>query len=64
MNSHVNEGTEPVDVAEYIDKLIAKDRWKAHYYFGKFGQKIGVPLKWVLPQNLYESLMKKYNKLD
>ena len=64
MNSHVNEGTEPVDVAEYIDKLIAKDRWKAHYYFGKFEQKIGVPLKWVLPQNLYESLMKKYNKLD
>ena len=64
MNSHVDEGTEPNDVAQYIEKLLSKDRWKAHYYFGKFGQKIGVPLKWLLPQNFYENLMKKYNKLD
>lgn len=64
MNAHVNEGTEPNDVASYIEKLISKNNWKAHYYFGKFGQKIGVPLKWLLPQNFYENLMKKYNKLD
>ena len=64
MNSHVDDGTEPLDVAVYIEKLILKDHWKAHYYFGKFGQKIGVPLKWILPQRLYEKLMKKYNKLD
>lgn len=64
MNSHVGDGTEPLEVAEYIDRLLSKDRWKAHYYFGKFGQKIGVPLKWILPQGTYETLMKKYNKLD
>lgn len=64
MNSHVDDGTEPLDVAIYIEKLISKPKWKAHYYFGKFGQKIGVPLKWVLPQNVYENLMRKYNKLD
>ncbi len=64
MNAHVNEGTEPNDVASYIEKLISKNNWKAHYYFGKFGQKIGVPLKWLLPQNFYENLMKKYNKMD
>ncbi|WP_294218090.1 SDR family oxidoreductase [uncultured Chryseobacterium sp.] len=64
MNSHVGNGTEPLEVAEYIDRLLSKDRWKAHYYFGKFGQKIGVPLKWILPQGTYENLMKKYNKLD
>ena len=64
MNSHVNDGTEPLDVAIYIEKLLSKNKWKAHYYFGKFGQKIGVPLKWILPQNMYENLMKKYNKLD
>lgn len=63
MNAHVDEGTEPIDVATYIEKLIAKDKWKAHYYFGAFGQKIGVPLKWILPQSLYEHLMKKYNNL-
>lgn len=64
MNSHVDQGTEPIAVADYIGKLLATKRWKAHYYFGKFGQKIGVPLKWVLPQNFYENLMRKYNSLD
>lgn len=64
MNSHVDDGTEPLEVAEYIQKLLGKNKWKAHYYFGKFGQKIGVPLKWILPQGVYENLMKKYNKLD
>lgn len=64
MNSHVDEGTEPIEVAEYIDKLLEKKSWKAHFYFGKFGQRIGVPLKWLLPQNFYENLMRKYNKLD
>lgn len=63
MNSHVGDGTEPLEVAEYIDILLNKNKWKAHYYFGKFGQKIGVPLKWILPQGTYENLMKKYNKL-
>lgn len=64
MNSHVDEGTEPTDVAVYIDNLLNKNSWKAHYYFGKFGQKIGIPLKRILPQNFYENLMKKYNKID
>ena len=64
MNAHVDDGTEPLEVAEYIDKLLIKKSWKAHYYFGKFGQKIGVPLKWILPQNFYENLMRKYNQMD
>ena len=64
MNAHVDQGTEPAEVAEYIGKLLARKSWKAHYYFGKFGQKIGVPLKWFLPQNVYENLMRKYNNLD
>lgn len=64
MNGHVKDGTEPLEVAEYVAKLLTKDHWKAHYYFGKFGQKIGVPLKWILPQNFYEKLMRNYNKID
>jgi short-subunit dehydrogenase len=64
MNSHVDDGSEPEEVSFYMEKLLSKEKWKAHYYFGKFGQKIGVPLKWILPQNVYENLMKKYNNLD
>ena len=63
MNSHVDEGSEPEEVAAYIEKLLAKKNWKVHYYFGKFGQKIAVPLKWLLSQTFYEKLMKKYNNL-
>lgn len=64
MNSHVDDGTEPSEVANYVQQLLQKKHWKAHYYFGKFGQKIGVPLKWILPQNTYENLMRKYSKMD
>lgn len=64
MNAHVDQGNEPTEVAEYIESLIKKEKWNAHYYFGKFGQKIGIPLKWILPQSLYEMLMRKYNNLD
>lgn len=64
MNSHVDDGTAPYEVAVFIEKLLAKKTWRAHYYFGKFGQKIAVPLKWILPQSIFENLMKKYNKLD
>ncbi|QCX52954.1 SDR family oxidoreductase [Elizabethkingia sp. JS20170427COW] len=64
MNAHVDDGTPPEEVASYILQLLDKKKWKAHYYFGKFGQKIGVPLKWILPQNFYENLMRKYSKMD
>ena len=64
MNGHVKDGTAPIEVAHFVENLIHKKSWKAHYYFGKFGQKIGVPLKWILPQNFYEKLMRNYNKLD
>ena len=64
MNADVDKGIAPEAVAIYTEKLLAKRRWRAHYYFGKIGQKIGVPLKWLLPQNLYEWLMKKYSGLS
>lgn len=63
MNAHVDQGIEPIEVAYYIEQLMAKKEWKAHYYFGKLGQKIGIPLKWILPQKVYENLMKKYSNI-
>lgn len=64
MNAHVNKGTPPVKVAEFIEELISKKHLKAHYYFGKFGQKIGIPIKHFLPQNWFEKLMRRYNGLN
>lgn len=63
MDSEVEKGFEPDRVAVYILKLLKKKTWKAHYYFGKFGQKIAVPLKWILPQLFFEKLMRKYSKI-
>ena len=63
MNAHVDAGTSPELVAVYVEKLLQKNRWKAHYFFGPFGQKIGIPLKHILPQNFYEKLMRRYNKM-
>ncbi|SDE28696.1 SDR family oxidoreductase [Riemerella columbipharyngis] len=64
MNSHVDSGDSPEAVARYVERLLSKPEWRSHYYFGKFGQKIGVPLKWLLPQKIYEKLMRKYNHID
>ena len=55
MNSHVNQGSETSDVATYIERLLRKENWKAHYYFGKLGQRIGVPLKWIYPNELLKN---------
>lgn len=63
MNTHVDEGMEPDGVAAYMERLLQKKHWKAHYYYGKLGQKIGIPLKWLLPQKWYENLMRKYSGL-
>ncbi len=61
MDAHVDEGVSAEDVALFMEKLIDSSQLQAHYYFGKIGQKIGVPLKKILPYSLYEKLMRKYN---
>lgn len=63
MNVHVDKGTEPKEVAIYIEKLLEKKQLKPHYNFGKFGQKIAITIKKILPQLWFESLMKSYNHL-
>lgn len=62
MNSHVNDGTEPIKVAEYIQNLLLKNTWKVHYYFGKPSQCLGVYLKRFLPQSIFERMIKQYTQ--
>ncbi|MDL1912921.1 MAG: SDR family oxidoreductase [Bergeyella sp.] len=63
INAHVDSGISPERVAVYIEKLLGKRKFKAHYYCGKWGQRAAVTLKRLLPQTLFEKLMKKYNQL-
>lgn len=61
INSHVNKGVSAESIAPFIDKLIHQKKLKAHYYFGKFGQKLSVQLKKFLPQTWFEKIIKKYS---
>lgn len=63
MNAHVDEGTDPKEVVQFIEQLFSKNQLKPHYYFGKLGQKMGVVLKKILPQRLFEKMMRKYNEI-
>lgn len=61
MNEHVNKGVTTNEVAKFIEKLIHNKTLNAHYYFGKFGQKLAKTLKNILPYFLFEKLIKKYS---
>jgi len=64
MNLHVNKGINPEKVSNFIDKLLQKKRLRAHYYFGRFMQKISISLKFLLPSMLFEKLMLIYSKIE
>lgn len=62
MNDHVDEGSDPKDMANVIYNIINTDRPKTHYKVGKFMQKFSIVLKRCLPDKVYEKLlMKHYN---
>ncbi|OZV69923.1 SDR family oxidoreductase [Winogradskyella aurantia] len=62
MNNHVDEGSDPKDMANVIYKIINTDRPKIHYKVGKVMQKFSIVLKRCLPGKVYEKLlMKHYN---
>lgn len=61
MNEHVNQGVTTNEVARFIETIITKKTLKAHYYFGKFGQKIAKTLKNILPYFIFEQIIKKYS---
>jgi len=63
MNSDVDNGKDPVLMAESIFKIINTKNPKAHYKVGEFIQKLSVNLKKILPDKLYEKLLMKHYKL-
>jgi len=62
IDTHVNEGGNPEDVAILVNKIINTKRPKTHYKIGSFLQKFSVILKQVLPGRWYELLLLKYSK--
>ena len=63
MNSHVNGGMNPVEMAEKVYKIINTENPKIHYKVGGFMEKFSIVLKRVLPDKMYQKLLMNHYKL-
>lgn len=63
MNEHVDAGSDPIEMAEAIHKIINTKNPKTHYKVGEFMQKFSIVLKRILSDKAYEKLLMKHYKL-
>lgn len=63
MNEHVDNGSNPNEMAEAIYKIIQKPCPKVHYKIGAFMQKFSIVLKRILPDKVYEKMLMNHYKI-
>ena len=63
INSDVDGGNDPVEVAKAVERIILKKRPRPHYKVGAFMQRFSVVLKTILPQKTFEKLLLRHHKL-
>ena len=63
MDSHVDSGSNPNEMAEAIFTIIKTDKPKVHYKVGVFMQKFSIVLKRILPDTVYEKMLMNHYKL-
>ena len=63
MDSHVDEGGDPMIMAKKIHAVIQKSSPRVRYKVGAFMQKFSVVLKCLLPSKVYERLLMNHYKL-
>lgn len=63
MNSHVDSGKDPLEMAKAIHKIIETKNPKVRYKVGDFMQKFSVVLKSTLPGKQYEKMLMNHYKL-
>jgi len=63
INSHVNSGSDPIQIAKIIYKIIINPRPKIHYKVGKPLQKFSIVLKRILPDRWYEKILMNHYKI-
>lgn len=63
MDSHVDSGSNPNQMAEVIYKIINTPNPKVHYKVGAFLQKFSIVLKRILPDKVYEKMLMNHYKL-
>lgn len=63
MDSHVDSGSNPNEMAEAIFTIIQTNKPKVHYKVGAFMQKFSIVLKRILPDTVYEKMLMNHYKL-
>lgn len=63
MNTHVDSGSNPQQMAEAVYKVILSPNPKVHYKVGAFLQKFSIVLKRILPDKMYEKMLMNHYKL-
>lgn len=63
MNEHVDDGEDPIKMAEAVYRIINTPNPKIHYRIGAPLQKLSVFLKRILPGRTYENMLLKHYKL-
>ncbi len=63
MNSHVDSGSNPNEMAAAIFKIMQNPKPKIHYKVGAFMQKFSIVLKRILPDKVYEKMLMNHYKL-
>ncbi len=63
MDEHVDDGNNPIEIAQAVAQLIKKNNWQPHYAVGPFMQKFSLTLKRLLPQKVFERLLKNHYNL-
>ncbi|MDO4728162.1 MAG: SDR family oxidoreductase [Bacteroidota bacterium] len=64
INEHVNDGGDTIEMAKAVHKVINTKEPKIHYKVGSFLQKVSTVLKKILPDKMYEKMLKKHYKID
>jgi NAD(P)-dependent dehydrogenase (short-subunit alcohol dehydrogenase family) len=60
IDQHVDSGSDPMEVAHKIYKILQKKNPGIHYKVGSFLQKFSIVLKKILPEKYYEKMLKKH----
>ena len=59
MDSHVEKGSDPIEIAKHVHRVILNSNPKLHYKVGYFIDRLSIVLKRILPDRIFEKLLMK-----
>ena len=63
MDEHVDQGNDPIEIARAVAGFIQRKKLRPHYAVGPFMQRLSLTLKKLLPQKVFERLLKNHYNL-